>query len=682
MIKRINFLLLLLSLPDIASAQYQSNIWPIHEGMNTPNFQQFSFQTEPPSFRGGSVSIDSFLLRKEAFQAPMRTGIYQAYSRNGELLYFTMRNRQIVSFKHKLSMRPDSLTTPPNLSVIVDEKWLQLDQANRYSYCPIDTLKYAAKDSLRYLYVKSACSKYKFGSCPAFQCTFAEKLVLPNSFQDNMHYVSSQTSVRYNNNKETIIDTFYIGRYENNLSSGKRFIKMNRRLNNHFGDTVIIEYGLSRFGLFKSRNRFSNLQSIMTDDYILTNIFHYAIQIDTLADVLYSINIKKSFGELSGRPVDSLMIKDFSPSPGEQFVYYLIYVNQAGNAVEDDYLLQYDTENQKFKIVLQNKGIREMALGPNRKLYLLHDDLMLSHLNDPDESIDKLDFDFKYRKMPPDRYPTFMHNYLPTRVLHPGFVDFEYSTKCDSLILNYTGDSIFNSYQWFVEDLYENITDSGSGKQYAIPLKREKQFYIKCRGRTESGYIAWYSDTITAKPLDIQQEVKFQYPDTICEKVSYHYSVEGFSDTSLGLSMPEYHWHSPKDTLSDKITFAFENSGHSYLEATYSSDFCSETARDSIYIYDLQSRYCEDYQISAFIPNAFSPNNDGLNDFWAIETRNVKQIDLKVFNRWGQLVYKSKDKNFKWKGNGESTEPFFYILRIHGKYEGIREEKGRVLQLK
>ncbi|MDJ1468111.1 Ig-like domain-containing protein [Xanthocytophaga flava] len=44
-----------------------------------------------------------------------------------------------------------------------------------------------------------------------------------------------------------------------------------------------------------------------------------------------------------------------------------------------------------------------------------------------------------------------------------------------------------------------------------------------------------------------------------------------------------------------------------------------------------------------FIPEGFTPNGDGQHDFFVIENPNNDQIHLQVFNRWGNLVYESKD---------------------------------------
>ena len=40
-----------------------------------------------------------------------------------------------------------------------------------------------------------------------------------------------------------------------------------------------------------------------------------------------------------------------------------------------------------------------------------------------------------------------------------------------------------------------------------------------------------------------------------------------------------------------------------------------------------------------FIPTAFTPNADGLNDYFEVNILGAKQIDMQIFNRWGEVVY-------------------------------------------
>ncbi|GIV35479.1 MAG: hypothetical protein KatS3mg031_3014 [Chitinophagales bacterium] len=57
------------------------------------------------------------------------------------------------------------------------------------------------------------------------------------------------------------------------------------------------------------------------------------------------------------------------------------------------------------------------------------------------------------------------------------------------------------------------------------------------------------------------------------------------------------------------------------------------------------------------IPQAFSPNGDGVNDFFMIMNPEViEEIHFKIFNRWGELVFQTTDKNFRWDGTYKGSE--------------------------
>ena len=53
-----------------------------------------------------------------------------------------------------------------------------------------------------------------------------------------------------------------------------------------------------------------------------------------------------------------------------------------------------------------------------------------------------------------------------------------------------------------------------------------------------------------------------------------------------------------------------------------------------------------------FMPNAFTPNKDQLNDFFNPSGRiTVKQYRLSIYNRWGELLFESNDPKLAWDGN-------------------------------
>ena len=83
------------------------------------------------------------------------------------------------------------------------------------------------------------------------------------------------------------------------------------------------------------------------------------------------------------------------------------------------------------------------------------------------------------------------------------------------------------------------------------------------------------------------------------------------------------------------------------------------------------------------IPNAFSPNNDGQNDFFKISNiTDEKLIDFKVFNRWGTILYRTTDAKQGWDGTNKGQQQpvgvYGYVIRI-GYADGYVETyKGTV----
>ena len=50
------------------------------------------------------------------------------------------------------------------------------------------------------------------------------------------------------------------------------------------------------------------------------------------------------------------------------------------------------------------------------------------------------------------------------------------------------------------------------------------------------------------------------------------------------------------------------------------------------------------------MPNAFTPNGDGLNDTAYVEGRHIADLSYRIYNRWGELVFESNDINLGWDG--------------------------------
>ncbi|MEO1052375.1 MAG: PKD domain-containing protein [Bacteroidota bacterium] len=89
--------------------------------------------------------------------------------------------------------------------------------------------------------------------------------------------------------------------------------------------------------------------------------------------------------------------------------------------------------------------------------------------------------------------------------------------------------------------------------------------------------------------------------------------------------------------------------------------------RDSILVRDI----CPP---QVYVPNAFSPNNDGINEAFTIRTDYVDDFILKIYNRWGELIYVSEDPAKAWDGfyNGQVVPIGVYPFLI--TYNGIHPD--------
>ena len=72
------------------------------------------------------------------------------------------------------------------------------------------------------------------------------------------------------------------------------------------------------------------------------------------------------------------------------------------------------------------------------------------------------------------------------------------------------------------------------------------------------------------------------------------------------------------------------------------------------------------------IPNAFSPNGDGVNDIYRVKTNYVGIVEFRatIFNRWGQKLYEWTDLDGGWDGTSGGKEvkqgTYFVVVKAKG----------------
>lgn len=150
-------------------------------------------------------------------------------------------------------------------------------------------------------------------------------------------------------------------------------------------------------------------------------------------------------------------------------------------------------------------------------------------------------------------------------------------------------------------------------------------------------------------------------------------SVE--TELQLGATGGEQYFWSPATGLScsncpDPIFYAND-------DATYTVTVVDSNGCRSVDFINIKVEF-----LDLFIPSAFSPNDDGVNDILYLRGYGIKNVNFNVYDRWGNQVFHSTDKANGWDGTyqGRDLPPGAYaylvtVIRNNGDYE---EFKGNV----
>jgi len=150
-----------------------------------------------------------------------------------------------------------------------------------------------------------------------------------------------------------------------------------------------------------------------------------------------------------------------------------------------------------------------------------------------------------------------------------------------------------------------------------------------------------------------------------------------FTNTGTGTS---YQWF-----FGDNGTSTNSDPAHTYTSpGTYtvmqvSNDgVCSDTAYTIITVISATPP-----PMSVIIPNVFTPNGDGVNDVFTVNTAYVKDMSMTVFNRWGLKMHETSGNTATWdgksNGGGDASEgTYFYVLKATGIDGESKEWKGTV----
>ena len=115
-------------------------------------------------------------------------------------------------------------------------------------------------------------------------------------------------------------------------------------------------------------------------------------------------------------------------------------------------------------------------------------------------------------------------------------------------------------------------------------------------------------------------------------------------------------------TLQDP-SFNYAESGLYTVNLTVSNNTgCTDTVSHTIII---------EPEFSLYIPNAFTPDNDGINDFFAPQGAHFDSFEMEIYNRWGERIYYTVEIDKPWdgkvKGEIEISKQDIYVYKMRVK---------------
>lgn len=264
---------------------------------------------------------------------------------------------------------------------------------------------------------------------------------------------------------------------------------------------------------------------------------------------------------------------DAAFSPNDSF----FYVTDAGS--DRTYVLQYERfakniVDSKYEVKELNLT-QAMQLAPNGKIYVSYVNMngikeYVSEITKPNKKGSACEPKVKTMKVANivnvTAFPNAFYQYLR--------INFKVNNYCrDSLnFINQSDSSIFKKFTW-----YFLPSDSSNSFHAKHSFEKSGKYFVKLKGVTDSGYIQWYSDSVTFIKKPIAQ---FSIDSNIgCQYVAIKFHNQTISDTFDKKTGESWFWDFGDNTF-DTIknpSHTYYNTGDYQIKLYYSNGFCSDS---------------------------------------------------------------------------------------------------------
>ena len=139
----------------------------------------------------------------------------------------------------------------------------------------------------------------------------------------------------------------------------------------------------------------------------------------------------------------------------------------------------------------------------------------------------------------------------------------------------------------------------------------------------------------------------------------------------------QYQWLYPPigSSTNTDLNIKYTDTGiYTITLIAISSHQCTDSITNTVIV-------SNDLQI--LMPNAFTPNGDNVNDVFKPIGVGIQKLQITIYNRWGELMYSSDDKNGGWDGTfmGKQVQQgaYLYLIKARGLYGPFQYFKGMIM---
>ncbi|MFT5777800.1 MAG: gliding motility-associated-like protein, partial [Crocinitomicaceae bacterium] len=150
-----------------------------------------------------------------------------------------------------------------------------------------------------------------------------------------------------------------------------------------------------------------------------------------------------------------------------------------------------------------------------------------------------------------------------------------------------------------------------------------------------------------------------------------------FTNTSSGAQDVEWHFGDFDYSNEWHPTHTYNDTGYFEVAQTVYNEYgCPDTMYQTLYVHG---------EFVVYAPNSFTPNGDGMNDYFNVKAYGLESYELLIFNRWGELVHTVTEYDVGWDGKyrGQECQSGSYTWKLVGiDFEKIpRDYVGHVILL-